>query len=208
MSRRKLLPVESVPFVGGCLAIDFVNTTGARSSRSQRERLGSYGDVLVWSRRAGMLTHARARRMHALAQSDPQSARRVVSKLRKTREILYRVLRAAAEGTPPDDDDFAFVDRLARAERQRYELTRGASRYELARRERPDELDSILWPIVASAVDLLTSIDVERLKRCGECDWLFVDETKNGTRRWCKKVCGDRVRARRHYARHKVESLP
>ena len=66
----------------------------------------------------------------------------------------------------------------------------------------PDDataFDGIIWPIVQSAVDLLTSDAVGRLKRCGECDWLFVDDSKNQSRTWCKKECGDRVRARRHY---------
>jgi len=57
------------------------------------------------------------------------------------------------------------------------------------------------WPTVASAVELLTSERLTRTKRCGECDWLFVDESKNRSRTWCKKLCGDRTRARRHYDR-------
>jgi predicted RNA-binding Zn ribbon-like protein len=61
------------------------------------------------------------------------------------------------------------------------------------------ELDAMVWPIVSAAVELLMSDRLARLKRCGECDWLFLDESKNGSRTWCKKDCGDRVRARRHY---------
>lgn len=49
--------------------------------------------------------------------------------------------------------------------------------------------------------------DMARLKRCPgtDCGWLFVDETKNGRRRWCSmETCGNRAKARRHYAREKA----
>jgi hypothetical protein len=50
-----------------------------------------------------------------------------------------------------------------------------------------DELDRIIWPVIESAVGLLTSDDVVWLKRCGECDWLFVDESKNHSRTWVRR---------------------
>ena len=122
--------------------------------------------------------------------------------MRRIRESLYRVLRAVAEDSRPKAEDITFLDRLFRLERQNYALVRNGPRYELRRQERLDELDCMVWPIVASASKLLTSREA-RLKRCGECDWLFVDDSKNSSRLWCKKACGDRVRARRHYARTK-----
>lgn len=81
-------------------------------------------------------------------------------------------------------------------------MKNGALQLEL--RVDAQELDAMLWPIIASTVDLLTSDRVPRIKKCGECDWIFLDESKNGSRAWCEKVCGDRTRARRHYARVRV----
>jgi len=201
--RRKPLPVQDIAFVGGCLCVDFVNTTGARSTQSERERLQTYADMLIWSRRAGLLTSAEARRLDEIASNHPAAARRTLSRVCKIRESLYRLLRAVTEETRPRADDVAVIDRLSRLERQRYDLAHQGSRYELRRRQSKEELDCMVWPIVASAIELLTSPAVARLKRCGECDWLFVDDSKNRSRLWCKKECGDRVRARRHYARYK-----
>jgi len=203
VKRRKTLPVQDIPFVGGCLCVDFVNTTGARNTQSERERFQTYADMLIWSRRAGLLTSAEVRRLNANASNHPAAARRTLSRVRKIRESLYRVLCGVAEQTRPRADDVAFLDHLSRLERQRYELTHKGSRYELRRRESKEELDCMIWPIVASAIELVTSTEIARLKRCGECDWLFVDDSKNRSRLWCKNECGDRVRARRHYARYK-----
>ncbi|TMI77299.1 MAG: hypothetical protein E6H05_00485 [Bacillati bacterium ANGP1] len=65
-----------------------------------------------------------------------------------------------------------------------------------------------MWPVVWAASELLTSADVRRVRQCQSddgCGWLFIDRSKNGTRRWCSmSVCGNRAKARRHYERTKV----
>ena len=65
-------------------------------------------------------------------------------------------------------------------------------------------VDSILWPIAQSAADLLTSPDLAAVRMCEapDCAWLFLDQSRNRSRRWCDmKVCGNRQKARRHYQR-------
>lgn len=71
----------------------------------------------------------------------------------------------------------------------------------------------MLWPVVASAAELLVSVEqLPLLRICGlhesgECGWLFLDETRNHTRRWCSmKDCGNRAKARRHYHRVRGEA--
>jgi predicted RNA-binding Zn ribbon-like protein len=67
-------------------------------------------------------------------------------------------------------------------------------------------MDAIGLPVAISAVDLLTSSDLGRLKICPahECEWLFLDDSRNGTRRWCSMAeCGNRAKARLHYNRAK-----
>src|SRR6267154_2752857 len=62
-------------------------------------------------------------------------------------------------------------------------------------------LDAAMQPLVESAVNLLTSAKLERLRRCGNstCYWLFVDETRNHSRRWCEMAsCGNVLKVRRH----------
>ena len=58
--------------------------------------------------------------------------------------------------------------------------------------------------IVRSTVELLISDDLGRLRLCAadDCHWVFLDNSRNGSRRWCDmKVCGNRAKARRYYAR-------
>ena len=68
-------------------------------------------------------------------------------------------------------------------------------------------LDTIRW--TGSAVELLTSPDLPRVSQCAapDCSWLFLDLTRNHSRRWCRaEGCGVRNRFRRYYARHRKDA--
>jgi len=55
-----------------------------------------------------------------------------------------------------------------------------------------------------AAARLVERADLTRLRECqdDDCGWLFLDGTKNGSRRWCSSAdCGNRARAKRHYQR-------
>jgi predicted RNA-binding Zn ribbon-like protein len=63
----------------------------------------------------------------------------------------------------------------------------------------------LLAPVMRSAADLLIRAD-RRVRRCANeaCLWLFNDESKAGTRRWCDmSSCGNRAKSRRHYLKTK-----
>ena len=57
----------------------------------------------------------------------------------------------------------------------------------------------MLTPIVWSAADLITGPRAQRVRQCADpegCGWLFLDESRAGTRRWCSMGnCGNRASA-------------
>ena len=70
-----------------------------------------------------------------------------------------------------------------------------------------DRLADPLWPVLWDAAALLTSANLQRLGRCDDehCGWVFLDHSRNRSRRWCAmEDCGNRAKARRHYARLKT----
>ena len=61
-----------------------------------------------------------------------------------------------------------------------------------------------VWVLTESVRELLFSHQIAHLRTCDmdTCRWLFLDTSKNHSRRWCNmKVCGNRVKARRFQAR-------
>jgi CGNR zinc finger len=72
-----------------------------------------------------------------------------------------------------------------------------------------DGLRKVLFTVLASAAELLASDRLGRIRECGpaDCTWLFVDQSRNRSRRWCDMTaCGNRMKARRHYQRAKPHS--
>jgi predicted RNA-binding Zn ribbon-like protein len=195
---------------GGRLAVDFVNTVGGMRGVVPKEHLHTYGDLVDFARQAGALDEARARRLLVEARRRPGEADSVLRASVLLREALFRIFLARARDTAPEAADVAAVsDAVARAfGHRRLELRAGG--FALEWDPASDALEAPLWPVVESAAELLTSgDDLTRLRVCGlydsdECSWLFVDETRSGTRRWCSmQDCGNKAKARRHYRRRK-----
>jgi predicted RNA-binding Zn ribbon-like protein len=193
--------------VGGRLTLDFINTLSDRLAPSQDEHLHEYATLVAWAVHAGALDAAGARRLNRSAAAAPRAAAAVLEDAIALREALHRMLLDRAR--PPHPADLARLNaELARASSEPHVAFHGG-RYEVGWVE-SDELTAPLDAIVRDAVDLLTSAeDCERVRRCESaqgCGWVFLDCTKGRTRRWCDmKVCGNRAKARRHYARQKAE---
>jgi CGNR zinc finger len=61
-----------------------------------------------------------------------------------------------------------------------------------------------LWPLAHAAVELLTEGPLDLLKVCSGCRWLFLDQSKNRSRRWCSmEVCGTSAKKRRYVERRR-----
>ena len=195
---------------GGHLALDFVNTVGGMRGVKPREHLQGYADLVAFGRRTGALPDRLASRIAAEAGRRPEEAAAALASAVALREALYRIFLDGSAGRRPRSPDLdALNAALGRALPHR-RVADDDGRMVLAWDEAP-ELDAPLWPVVDAAVTLLTSGEASRVRVCGmygegECSWLFLDRTKGGTRRWCSmKDCGNRAKARRHYAKVKRE---
>ncbi len=206
MRPRLVTPMDEVPMIGGRLCLDFVNTTGHRAGIKPRERLHSYRDLLTFGCRKGVLTDPESADLLAAAQANPWAASRVVRGMISLREFLHGLFLAVANGQAPTKANLNRLNHLqARSYGQR-RLTWAAHNLDWKLPDWSLDLESLSSRVVISAVELLTSQDINLVRKCGECDWLFVDQSKNHSRRWCKKTCGDRVKARRYYARRAAQA--
>jgi predicted RNA-binding Zn ribbon-like protein len=205
---QEIETVERIPMVGGELCLDFTNTTSERDLEP-RERLLGYGDLLVWAERTGLIDARRASDLRAEAEIRPRDAARVHARALELREAIYRVFSAVAAGEPANSADVAWLDAEVREAQRRRRLVAEGDGVGWAWVEEGDPLEGILRPVAWSAAELLTSDAVSRVKECSNdhCNWLFVDVSRNRSRRWCDmKDCGNRAKARRHYARQRAHA--
>ncbi len=206
--------IEELELLGGRLCLDFVNTVESRSDlvtgeppKGYKEYLMNYEDLVHWGGHVQLLSAEQQTALLQAAARMPEAAHSCFERAIAFRETLCRVFSAIASGGAPAAADLeavqsAYMETMAQG--QLAAATDGAG---LAWRWQPpeDSLDQVLWPVVRSAVELLTAPEVARVKVCpgvGDCGWLFLDTSKNGRRRWCSmESCGSRVKMRRYYAR-------
>ena len=183
---------------GGNLALDLANTIVDREAAEPRELLGKYADLVNWSEQVELLDRAEASDLLGQAARNPQLAARALGRVIDLRETIYSVFR----GEGPDDAGLRKLqDYATQAPRHRRLVRNGDA---VVWQWEHDGLDQMLWPIVDAATTLLTSERRARVRACaGEvCRWLFIDNSRRANRRWCDmSVCGNRAKAKRHYAK-------
>ena len=194
---------------GGQLALDFVNTVGGMRVERPKEYLLGYEDLLAFGLQTGSVSAEQARLIAEVARRRPAEAEAALAEAKELREALHRVFLRRSDGNAPDPADLALLSgALGRALAHR-RLASGESCCSLGW-DGAAALDAPWWPAMAAAADLLASREeLARIRVCGmseagECGWLFVDRTRARTRRWCSmQDCGNRAKARRHYAKVK-----
>jgi predicted RNA-binding Zn ribbon-like protein len=190
--------------VTGVLCLDFVNTADYRATDQPAEYLLDAGVLVDWAVEAGAVDAELAAGIHAWVGEHREQAERRLAGLLARREALYRVLRARLPGgRPATARDLRLVAGWVAAAHAHAVLVPGRPRW---RWEWPAEatLGRAWWPVAASAGDLLTGGGVDHLGVCDNpgCGWLYVDTTRNHSRRWCSmELCGNAAKSRRHAAR-------
>jgi predicted RNA-binding Zn ribbon-like protein len=194
--------------LSGCLAIDFTNTVSWRASGRPVERLESVEDLVRWARQSRVITDRDARQLAQQARRKLAPTTAAVARVRGVREAIYRVFAMIADGHQPNQSDMATINRLlSEAMRHIRVMRRAHGAFVTAWQKGPPSLRRVLWPVARSVAEVLTSAELGRLKKCpsANCGWIFLDTTRNHTRRWCDmKVCGNRAKARRYYRRQRL----
>jgi predicted RNA-binding Zn ribbon-like protein len=189
-------------FTGNALCLDFTNTLNDRTREHPCELLNSYADLVGWSQQAHLLTDDGAARLLVEADRHPEQADTVLRRTIEVREAMFRIFSALAGETMPQGSDLSTLnEELSEAMAQaRIVCLHDGFSWDWAGKE--DALARPLWPVVRLAAELLTSVELSRVRICaaGDCGWLFLDTSKNHSRRWCDmNTCGNRAKARKHY---------
>lgn len=191
--------------VGGASCLDFVNTASARDTGTPNERLHSYADLLAWATRVEVLGDADAHALLAQAVAHPDDAEVVLRRAKELREALFHLFDAVIHETAPAPAALDVLNAHVATSYPHLRLVMDKAGFSWSW-ESSLRLDSVLWPVVRSAAEVLLSAELDRVRICeGEhCGWLFVDRSKNRSRRWCDmQECGNVAKVRRYRRRHK-----
>jgi predicted RNA-binding Zn ribbon-like protein len=204
---------------GGALCLDYINTVEPRTGPVSREWLNGYPDLVEWARHGGLLDEAAAGALLRAAADRPAAAQTAFRTAIDLREVMFRLFAAIVEDVAPLDEALEVLRRAFSDATRHGRLVPHAGRFAwiwdvgvsaaASGGDPAHSLDRPWWPVAASAVELLTHGPLDRIKQCPTdvgCSWLFVDTTKNRSRRWCSMDdCGSLIKARRQTDRRRAD---
>jgi predicted RNA-binding Zn ribbon-like protein len=191
---------------GGALCLDFANTVDERPTDAPKDHLATYADLLSWGAQSGALGKEEAATLQRRAARSAAEAGRALARVREVREAIFSIFADRAAGRRPGREALDVLEAALPGALGRLRIVPAGEGFAWGWRRDEGALDAMLWPVIRSAADLLTSGDLPRVRRCASptCAWLFLDRSRNGTRRWCDMtVCGNREKARRFHRRAK-----
>jgi len=190
--------IERLRIVGGDVALDFVNT---EDGDPPVECLRGYGDLVAWSVLVGLFSAEEGEHLVGEADLRPEDAEAVYRDALRLRGALYGVFRNLAEGGDVPERGLETLRGYEREALSRGKLVQGDRGFSWEWKDGRD-LAGMLWPVAHAATRLLTSGDLDRLKLCAGCYWVFLDASRNRSRRWCTmEVCGTDAKMRRYVAK-------
>lgn len=197
--------IDSISLHGGWLCLDFINTVSDRTIDNPEEYLTSYDVILKWTDRVGALPAEDIEQLRKKYLSSSEEEGQLLKRFIEVREVLFMLFtaiihRQGMTGKIQNEFNEVLAQTLSRL-RVAVDSTHGPSYYWDG-----DDLEKPLYPVIKSAYDLLLSGKLNRVKECGACGWVFLDKSKNNSRRWCDmQACGSAAKARRYYRKKKQE---
>jgi predicted RNA-binding Zn ribbon-like protein len=176
-------------FVAGRLSLDFCNSVSPTRRPTLRDRIENPDDFLSWARRAG-------------AELEETPAPKTLARLHRLRGALIGIFHALAEQRTPTEGDLAVLNEELAEARAAERLVPDGNGFAVEDTS-PQPIDRFRHAIARDAGALLTG-DLRRVKRCPshDCLWLFHDDSKNLSRRWCAmEDCGTLEKVRRYRGR-------
>ena len=182
--------------------MDFANTSeGTPEGEIEREHLLGYEDLVIWGHRVGLLSGEDGERLLQKGRERTAEADAIYAGALEFRGHLYALFRAVAEGNDPPAESVEALRQFECEALAHAKLAPSGDGF-VWKWAPGDDLAGVLWPVAHSATELLVSGRLGRVKGCAGCNWLFVDESKNRSRRWCSmEECGTHAKMRRYVAR-------
>jgi len=187
------------------LCLEFADTRFWRGTATPIETLNAPADLLAWCGTQRALDAASIRAIEAEWTASPPRGTAAFAEALGLRETVFGIFAATAKGEAPHPDDFARFNAALDAAPPRARLQPAEQGYAW-RVDRPQSVAGILAAVLWSGGDLLAGARRLRVRQCAnpQCQWLFLDDSKSGTRRWCAmSACGNRAKAHRHYLKRK-----
>ena len=189
---------------GGNVSLDFTNTILRRPNGEVEELIPTFADLCSWGRQVGLLTPQQQTTLVKKAGRNEKKAENAWKLAITLRECMFQIFKRIIDNEEIPADLLRQWNRFVHRSQRHHQLVRSKEGFSWKCFSDEKNFDSMLWPIIHSGVEIMTGSNVPWIRRCAaeDCDWLFLDTSKRGNRRWCDMtICGNRAKARRFYSR-------
>jgi predicted RNA-binding Zn ribbon-like protein len=180
------------------------------ASADPYEHMGDYFSLVSWGEGAGIIASEKADRLRQLASEKADEAAAAYDGAIQLREAIYRIFSRHYHNEPVKPDDMQVLNGILSMSLPHLQVASLSAGFGWEWSIDTDDFNQIIWPVARSAAELLTSDQLCCVRVCEDdqgCGYLFIDTTRNHSRRWCSmESCGNRAKARRHYARQRLSS--
>ena len=192
--------------IGGNAALDFVNTASDWAT-DPVDRLGGPAGLGIWAGVAGLLDEEDLERMRREIDENEECANRLFEEALVLRSALYRIFLAAGAGEAARQDDLDILNAWKVRAARHCEIRQDENGFRRRCADEAPALERAMRLIVEAAEELLLHGRLDRLRSCGgdDCEWMFLDQSKNGKRRWCSMAtCGNEHKVKQFRKRNKA----
>lgn len=196
-------------FIAGALSLEFANTIHNSRAEDKGEELHEISDLLLWAKEVGLLSSTDHDRLAAHYDRHRREAAAALAKATAVRDLLLSIFVGIANGRSVSLRHLSELNSALARIPGVLRVHKHSDRIETSWTSAADGLQQVLFAILTSAAELLASDRVGRIRECAsaDCTWLFVDVSRNRSRRWCDmSVCGNRMKVRRYYQRANAQS--
>jgi predicted RNA-binding Zn ribbon-like protein len=210
--------IKNWKFIGGWLCLDFVNSVGGRKQREEKpypeniivkDKLENFDDFITWGKEIGIITEAENKYLLKLNSSERKETERTFKNAIELRESLFKIIFDVINNKEPDEKMVQILNREYSSANENRKFVYIDHKIEWQFSKDPLKPDYLIWLVAESAVKLLSSDIISRVKICAgdDCGWLFLDTSKNKSRQWCDmKDCGNVAKVRR-FRRNKIKAV-
>ncbi|BDB18824.1 hypothetical protein cym2001_21890 [Pseudomonas sp. CYM-20-01] len=198
---------KSIRLIGGARVLDFINTTNGRrpgtSLKVIEERLTSFQFFFEWALHASLISAQEFDDYKPMVFESSIAYQPNLDAIIAFRECLYAVFYPLSLQAAAPDDALQQINETFQqgAARRVLRSVEGKPAWAWMACTTAQELTAmVLGRLAIEATQLLVSGDLHALRSCSatDCDWVFLDISKNKQRKWCQmSVCGSREKLSR-----------
>lgn len=183
--------IQNILLDGGHLSLDFINTIKDRLVADPIDYLTGKEEWIAWLKRVDILEDE---------TSNFEEASFNLKEIIRKREFLHRVFQGLVFHREIKEKDLKCFDTLLQKIRRSTKIFVVDNKPQEHLEIDPNDLNSYILKIGKAAHELLMSEEIDRVKECGNCGWIYFDSSKNKCRKWCNMdTCGNEVKARKYY---------